>query len=231
MPLSSGLLAFYRLESDATDDVGTIDLTATGSPTFGAGKVGNCAIYDGAGAHHGSSNSIFSFAGNDRSIALWVNADDFENSPGIVSNWAGAGGAVVQWLLWVDGTSLKFQIRDTGDVDHVATWASTPVAATWYFIVCTYNSATGDLKISVNDDTPVTANTGSVKTGTNSLNLAGRNAGAATWDGKIDSFGIWDRVLSANEITSLYNNGNGLDFPFPEGGSGQLVSLDYSFFP
>lgn len=31
---------------------------------------------------------------------------------------------------------------------------------------------------------------------------------------KIDMLGVWDRVLSESEIASLYNNGNGLEYPF-----------------
>jgi hypothetical protein len=30
------------------------------------------------------------------------------------------------------------------------------------------------------------------------------------FDGYIDEFGIWDKVITQEEITTLYNNGNGL---------------------
>jgi len=37
------------------------------------------------------------------------------------------------------------------------------------------------------------------------------------WDGVIDELGIWDRVLSASEVTELYNSGSGFQYPFTEG--------------
>lgn len=31
---------------------------------------------------------------------------------------------------------------------------------------------------------------------------------------KIDMLGVWDRVLSESELVSLYNGGNGMEYPF-----------------
>jgi hypothetical protein len=34
------------------------------------------------------------------------------------------------------------------------------------------------------------------------------------WDGYIDEVGIWNKTLSPNEVTLLYNNNIGLTYPF-----------------
>jgi len=34
------------------------------------------------------------------------------------------------------------------------------------------------------------------------------------WSGLIDEIGIWSRVLTADEITALYNEGTGITYPF-----------------
>ena len=39
-------------------------------------------------------------------------------------------------------------------------------------------------------------------------------AGDYTFDGEIDEIGIWDRTLNASEISQLYNNSDGLAYPF-----------------
>jgi len=39
-------------------------------------------------------------------------------------------------------------------------------------------------------------------------------------DGQIDEVSIWGRALSADEIIFLYNNGNGVSYPFDAGGKG-----------
>ena len=36
-------------------------------------------------------------------------------------------------------------------------------------------------------------------------------------DGALDMVGLWSRRLIADELTSLYNSGAGLDYPFAEG--------------
>jgi len=38
-------------------------------------------------------------------------------------------------------------------------------------------------------------------------------SGPDNFMGVIDEIGIWDRALSANEVSALYNNGNGLIIP------------------
>jgi hypothetical protein len=52
------------------------------------------------------------------------------------------------------------------------------------------------------------------------------------WNGKIDELGFWDRVLTANEIMELYNNGVGKPYPFFGVSSGPLYSADkISIYP
>ena len=51
--------------------------------------------------------------------------------------------------------------------------------------------------------------------------------------GKIDEVGIWNRALSQDEITKLYNNGNGLSYPFSSTNSKYFTgkNVDYGKLP
>jgi len=52
------------------------------------------------------------------------------------------------------------------------------------------------------------------RTGFNKI-LGPQRAGALViFDGNIDEVGIWDRILTTDEITELYNAGAGLAYPF-----------------
>lgn len=233
MSLNSGLLAFYRL-SDATDEVGAIDLTETGGPAYAAGKIGDALNIAGGGDRLTSLDSIFALDGPvSKTLAGWVKFDSFANAPGVLSNWANGGGGVVQWLLYHDGSNLVFQVRDGSAADHIATWPTALSTGTWYFFVATYNSATGVVSLNVNDGTPVTSASpaATVNSGTTSFELGGRNNGAATLDGMIDAVGIWDRVLSSTEQTELYNGATGLEAPFtdavPPAGAGLVYNFDF----
>jgi hypothetical protein len=88
-----------------------------------------------------------------------------------------------------------------------------PSTATWYFIVCGFDLANNRSFISVNDGTVnTTTATGTPGTNTGTFEV-GKSTGAAIFqDGRIDSLGFWKRVLTADEITWLYNSGNGRIF-------------------
>jgi hypothetical protein len=86
--------------------------------------------------------------------------------------------------------------------------------STWYFVCVTWEESTGTRTITVNSTTEseTVASTwngiGTVDT-TNRF-LFGRQGNSTypwTWPGYISNFSLWERALSADEITALYNNG------------------------
>lgn len=230
MSLSSGQLAFYKL-SDATAQTGT-DLTETGlGITYGAGKVGNAVILPGGGSRLISTDSVFALDGPvSRTFAIWVDLTALATSPGIMGNFAGGGGGVVQWLLWHDSGKLKFRVRDAGNTDHEIEWPGLSTGQ-FYFIVATFNGATGDLTLNVDNGTALTANAPTLKEGTTSFELGNRNNGGDGMIGLLDAFGVWDHVLSANDQTTLFNAAAGLEAPFSEIVAGDTgIGYGFNFF-
>ena len=80
----------------------------------------------------------------------------------------------------------------------------------WHHIVATYNNATETMKIYV--DGAEKANKEIVGFGTIASNLhdlfLGSYRGVAHWfEGRQDELAVWDRALSTNEVSQLYNNG------------------------
>jgi hypothetical protein len=214
MPLSNGLIAYYKLE-DLTAEVGGANLTTTGGAGFAAAKINDGLDNPGGGARLSSTSALFGLDGPaTRTFAAWVKADVLAGSPGIISNWANGVGTVVQWLLWYDAGSLKFQVRDSSNVDHVATWAGSFTTGVFYHIVFSYDSATGTVSVNVDNGSPNTTTSSDVKAGTTELALGNRNNGGAGFDGHIDAFGVWDRLLTGAEQTALYNGGAGVEYPF-----------------
>lgn len=224
MSLNTGLEAFYKL-SDPNDSVGSHNLTETGSPTYAAGLIDNAVVLSGSNFLFREDDDLFTLRktagdpdlGSSRTFAVWINADDFASQPGILSNWANSGGGPVQWLLFADDTThLTFQVRDTSNVDHTAR-LSAPSTGAFHLIVCTYSSADGAIGISVDAGTVTSTTTASVREGIGSFDVGSRNTSGAGagFNGLIDNVGVWTRVLSSTEITTLYASGAGLEFPFP----------------
>lgn len=97
--------------------------------------------------------------------------------------------------------------------------------ATWYHLVWVYSTA-GTSKFYING-TEV-ASIGSQRTSIFNGNAAfiigatGNSSVTSFFDGVVDEVGIWSRVLTADEITELYNSGAGLAYPFAAAGPANL---------
>jgi hypothetical protein len=105
---------------------------------------------------------------------------------------------------------VRFSVN-TGGTDKLVTSLQTLDIDTWYHIVGTWTTGTAP-KIYINgtlDNTGGTATAGSVFQ--DDIIRFGWEDGVGTrrLNGTIDEITIWNRSLSASEITSLYNSGVG----------------------
>ena len=92
-----------------------------------------------------------------------------------------------------------------------AVGVTTLVDNTWYYVVGTFNSDTGAIRIYLDGklDGEVTGYTGQTiaYSGTDKTFIGALNTGAdRRTDGKIDDVRIWERELSSHEISQLYEH-------------------------
>ncbi len=156
----------------------------------------------------------FSFAG-------WFRAEDISTSNFLLSLYLGSPHRGLQ--VFVNGTGIKVAMFMSGGASSNGAVTVSPavVVNTWFFLQTSFNVATGDLSISLNNGTVYTSNAAIV---TPSLAVdfqLGSLAGASDWDGQLAAWGKWDKVLSSGEITVLYNNGIPLQYA---GLSGSLLT-------
>jgi len=222
MSLNIGVLAFFKLDETGSvnqraDFFGGPGLDPTGGANGAAGHIGSGVAFNGS-SFLLQTDDIFSLrvglldpsGGVSKTMTFWTNANSWASQPGVISNWANAGGPV-QWLLYADdSTHLTFQVRDILGVDHTARVLA-PSTDSWRFIVLTYDAATGDLGISIDNGAFTTANTLTVINGAGSIEVGNRNNGAAGLNGRFDALGFWNRVLTSDELTELYNSGVGIE--------------------
>lgn len=91
---------------------------------------------------------------------------------------------------------------------------------TWYFL-CLTVSAPGTASFSINNGTADTTAVGAALDSNNANDFligAASNGSntvvtTTTLDGAVDAVGFWNRVLTASEISDLYNSGQGRQFP------------------
>jgi hypothetical protein len=103
--------------------------------------------------------------------------------------------------IW-DGTNLEASVTTT----------DTLTLSSWSFIVITYTSSSGVLSVSIDDGTPVTDTAAGAPGTTAAVQYVGGASTADYFDGLMDQWCKFFRVLSAAEITWLYNSGSGRSF-------------------
>ncbi len=141
------------------------------------------------------------------------------------NNAAGNGGRLlykgnnvftrINYFIYVNSPSWQFGFTDAaGNFKQGA--VALPTNA--WDMLCLQHDATADtIGLSRNAGAFTTAATGNVApyTGTEDLNL-GELAPATSrpFNGRLSRAGFWKRKLTANELTRLYNQGVGIDYPF-----------------
>lgn len=126
-----------------------------------------------------------------------------------------------QFHLRLREGSYKIFEFDVGTSSNYA-GTSTPInSATinlWHHVVGTYNGTTGVANIYLNN---VSGNSGSISEGGNTGNAVSnltigddddKLSTFQNWNGLIDQTAIWNRALTTDEISLLYNSGNGLPY-------------------
>lgn len=228
MALSTNLVAFWKLgEASGTrlDAIGSNNLVDNNTVTQAAGRVGNAAQFTFANSEFLSiaDNADMSTGDIDFTFACWVYLDSVP--VGIVdmivaSKWTSSGDQR-EWGLTLDEGDNRFNwfVNPTGGSSGSVTLDATSFGdvplATWIFIVLWHDSVNDTLNIQINNGAIDTvAYSAGVFDGTSSFKL-GQINGAGFWDGRIDAVGWWKKVLNQLERTRQYNDGLGLEPPFP----------------
>jgi len=206
--LGDGLLAFWKLDEESTvrgDATGNGNaLSDTNGVGFTSGKLGNAAYFNGSNSL--STNTTFDTS-QSYTICCWAKTD-------------ATGG--YQKVVEVDGASSQTQLEAWGDgfngpffqpANNVQLTIPGFVGDTQpHFLTCAYNAATGVASFYIDGQK-------STQDGLMGIGQPGYlGIGGATSDpltGWVDEVGVWNRALSDEEIAQLYNNGNGLAYPFP----------------
>ena len=207
--------------------VGSAPYSGTGSPVESGG--GKYRHFNGSQALSGAPTLIADL-GTDTSAASWAFwASGAGQNKTVLSKWRATGN---QRSWRIDATSLgTMVVRLSEDGTTFRQTSSETVAASkmfdgdWHFVAIVFDGAVNGGKplfyvngvvIGYRSDNSTTIN--SLYGGTAVLALGGKNTGSGEtitdeFTGGIDNASIWDRALTSREITYLYNNGNGREFP------------------
>lgn len=149
------------------------------------------------------------------SICYWVNLDTVATIQNTVTKFNGGATNGDWWCAYRQaGTNFNFLVLQGGAMTGVsATTFGAASTGVWYFVVNIYDSSGPTIKISVNNGAFNTSPLGGApSTTTADVNFGARNLGTQTADAALCSVGFWKKPLSGAEITTLYNNGHGVQY-------------------
>jgi hypothetical protein len=182
------------------------------SPAFEPGLFGNglrCnSTPDASGTAIGTVTMVYT---QDWTGMVWVNPNIISGTQTVLDNVTGSGVNRRGFSLQIQSTgAVVLVVHGGGSVFNVAT--SIPITSgTWNCVLFGYNATTLKSFIRVND----------VQTDHPGVVLPGGGPPAnlrigSSLDGVLDNLALWKgKVLTATEMSELYNSGTGVDYPFP----------------
>jgi hypothetical protein len=222
-PPQPELKAYYKLDNDGSGGVSLLDSTDAGknlvndySVTLGTGIINGCAIFDG---NQNLFNNDLALGAGDFAISLWVNpTGENYNFPAFVSTREGTDTNPYKYgfgysldqgydgIYWFDdsgGDFAPFRVLNSY-VPPNNEWTHIVASRTSGTLTIYYNGGNGVSGSSTNDYSVPITRIGSYQNIGYGQNMTGR----------IDEIGIWNRGLTASEVSYLYNSGDGRPYPF-----------------
>jgi hypothetical protein len=201
----ANLLAFWRLEG-LTDSSGNGNsLTNNNSVQFVAGKIGNCAEFNGSDNYLslGSFSSSF-YSDSPYTFSLWYNITTLKNYFTLIGCY-NTGTFNIHGFVNGD-----LAVNNSAAAD--ASIAGFFTTNSWNHMVVS-RDISGNIKIYKNAvqlyNAPAQVTYGLVPF--IEIGALSTYGSVFATNGKIDAVGIWSRALTEEEIQALYNDGNGAE--------------------
>ncbi len=213
----NGLVAWLPGDTNAADLLGRNNGVFAGGATIGDGLVQSAFHFDGIdGTVSVPFPNGFDFGVNDFTVEFWVRFEDLQDgSNGLISKDSFDGGNTFSgWVINIfDGAGgFGFQTRHLVNgigVDTSARWPESNLQAhTWYHVAAIRKASVlslfinGVLRASAVESQPTDVTCSSELT-LGSLNTAHVQAFA----GALDEVSIYNRALSATEVSTIYSAG------------------------
>jgi hypothetical protein len=223
MALTDGLISVWHINNDWRDAFGANHGTAHGA-TFSTGaKLGSHAgRFDGVDDRVVVPDSPTLGITGSHSVNVWVSFNDL-NDGVFACNWTNSGNNN-SWAFALGGDGKIYFSKSHsgfhgGEGSPTLVWTPSPALQTntWEHFVGTYDDSTKTARLFRNGievQTFVYANAG-VYNSVYETTLGARQLWANSYDtflfGLLDEVALWNRALSASEVSELYNNGAGIE--------------------
>lgn len=220
---TTGIVGYWKFDentgsttADATGNGNTLTIT---SSDWVPGKINSALSYNGTSTENAyvgplnSSNVLYLPAA--WSISAWVNFPSLTTPPiQCIMEMANNNTTELYYIYvgYASGYLLRF---GSGYLSYFTTPFS-PVANTWYHLVGTFDGTSTIVGYLNGTSLGSTGSASPSSIGTTGYYFqVGASYGAGNLlTAIVDEVGVWSRVLTATEVSDLYNSGAGLQYPF-----------------
>jgi len=201
--LTNSLISYYPMEGNSNDYYGPTNGVDT-SMSYGSsyGKVNQGTSFNGSTGHINISTST---AFSNFSIAFWFNTSA---TTGMLFNLGNSGNNQNANIYQNTGGKIGFETYN-GSAGYTVNGTNNTADGNWHFLVANFVSGTSEA-LYIDNVLQGTASPASFSIGGSgwSYGYDFQNSNSY-FAGDIDEVGVWSKVLSANEMTDLYNAGSG----------------------
>jgi hypothetical protein len=149
------------------------------------------------------SNSSYGFGTGDFSIICWFNADTVSTFSALYDFRTSTSSTHPSFFIGLNN-NLKYYFN-TGNSQ--INYNTTPSTSTWFMSSVVRSSGTTTVYQNQNQ-VANGSNTHSYGTPTNGIRIGVNAANSTAFDGYVDEFAVWDKALTATQISDIYNGGN-----------------------
>jgi hypothetical protein len=206
--LTNGLVAHYKFEDNANDSSGNGNNgTANGGVTYTTGVVGSkAASFDGVDDYI-NIGSIYDVDTNDLGISLWVSFDTNASDNQFLTNGSTSMSDQNYFALtYANGGTSKIRFASQGDTWENLYTSSTQSTDTWYYIYIEKVGSTAKIYIDGVLSSSSSDHGGDI--GNVYDWVIGKGHQDQLFDGLIDDLRIYNRALTTDEISTLYDMGS-----------------------
>lgn len=214
LPAASTVLAWYALESNGNDSTSNArNLTASGSPPHGTGKVSNCFANTASSNWYTGTVAAWMSPASSFSICAWIKAADMTPT--------NAAGILTQYTTTAGNRSFLFRLETSGKIALIVSSDGSAVVSavgdtvmsdnTWYFVCGVFEASTA-ITVYVNgasDKVNSTSIPSAVyQSSTQNIQVGSYSSSSTnTFVGSIDEVGFFDTALTEPQVLALYNGG------------------------
>jgi len=218
---TDGLIARYQFEDNLEDSYNDYDLTTLlTDPSYGNGIINRCGSYNRTKRQYTNELTDI-FHSNEFSVSLWVKTDtstvndgggwvSFTENP--VSSTPSISANKVVWSFDFNANNISFNVCLVNTGCESVTTPFNYCDNNWHHYVLTLDgSISAPIKLYIDNQDPCVGTCNRMIDANTSFVIGGRNDTLDTrFIGLIDQVYVYNRALTASDVSSLYNNNIGV---------------------